>query len=380
MATLTTLPTELLEHIISYLAATDSPSSKFLREEPTLSLLTTQPAPLKDLSCTSKRMRDLSFYKLFVSLRIGVYDLSGLGAFITANRLREHCNSVLVYTSGQDDSNLGNHASTLSTATLRASSLILKFLNPEILILLLPLKAFELLIPYQLDLTDAWAFKAPYHILLLSQTGSPDLHPSPEYLRSAQPLHQSNDDFFQPGNILAARRWTSMTCNEGSSISVFSVYEYYHKRSPSILVPAFEADRKRLCVSLTHVTSFDFIAVFPSTYGRSITTECLREMVNLQILRVQCAPTSNNNVLDDQTRLGTCQRSDLWAEFERNYCVFFNFLRKIAPISLVLFSSLDYGISELRSIIRSTGDTLADGWQHDGEGNWTRAIADKLDA
>ena len=97
---------------------------------------------------------------------------------------------------------------------------------------------------------------------------------------------------------------------------------------------------------------------------------------NLKHLRIQLAPSSDNGILDDTEALGTCQRSDLWLEFENAYallmlCLDVGFLKRLTG-----FTILDYKNPGLRDVIdRVVGGYVFTGereWRHEGDGRWSK--------
>ncbi|KAL6719997.1 hypothetical protein ACLMJK_001918 [Lecanora helva] len=122
----------------------------------------------------------------------------------------------------------------------------------------------------------------------------------------------------QDRGIFHLRPWSRMTFNEGSSIQVYSTYEYFHKRTPSLMRERDPEFMTKFDYSFHMLTSFTYIAIFPinQTFEK---WSFLVKLPNLQHLQTQLTPSATNHVLDHPSALGTCQRSDLWTELKNAY-------------------------------------------------------------
>lgn len=355
MLSLVDLPSELIHQIVSPLAAHEAPSRQVLYEEPRQSLLGSTHRPLKNISRTSRFLRHLCFPYLFSALKASVQDLAKMIAFARACEIVEKVESLLIHS---DSSIEPSWSSLLDGAQVLD---VLDAINPRTVTFVLPPVVFEAILPYTLDLVDAWAFDLPYQVLRLE--------------RGLGVMHSGSvSDSSLSRNIFTIRPWSHVIFNEGSSVSAYSTYEYFHKRTPSLLVPR---DNSMFPVDLSaHLTSLDIIAIFPMAHALSICA-FISNMKNLRRLRTQLAPSVNNRIMDDPKRLGRCQRADLWAEFEYAYQTIsdaigngelqgeFNKLQE--------FVVLDWAILGLRDMILTSISLNLWKWQHDGEGSWTRS-------
>ena len=133
--------------------------------------------------------------------------------------------------------------------------------------------------------------------------------------------------------------------------------------------------------SLGHLMFFDFIAIFPfphhqmqESHAHDLVDFLSRMAPNLRHLRVQLAPTSGNNILDDAKALGTCQRSDLWNEFGRAVAHLMQRLQEGRLKRLTNFTLLDYKNRWLRDVISDVTRHYADTdewrrkWRYEGGG------------
>ncbi|KAL9125169.1 MAG: hypothetical protein Q9175_008125, partial [Cornicularia normoerica] len=127
--------------------------------------------------------------------------------------------------------------------------------------------------------------------------------------------------------------------------------------------------------SLENLASLDYIAVFPIEHLKYFCMYMIL-MKNLKCLRVQLAPTSSNEILDNPSALGKSQPQDLWQELESCYNTLALYIWTHCdegPMSIEEFVSLDYVIPSLRELIdRTAGQKLKD-WESDPSGGrWTR--------
>jgi hypothetical protein len=371
MKALAGLPSELVEHIVSFLAIIDAPSLQYLHEEPSPASLTSEYRPLKYLSSTSRILRQFCFSKLFSHLKVDVNCANTLLAFVHENDLAKHVDNVVVFTTEsmagtdtcQDHRGDMSHSSNTSLDLLlqRAVVSIVEHVNPSTLTIIAPPSRLASLVPHQIQLGDSWAFNIEYQTLRL------------EYERSTAKITTSETG--PAFDIFSIRPWDHISYNEGCSVQAYSTYEYFHLRTPSLLGAFSYMTRQLPGDWLAHLTSFDFIAVFPFTHTGDFCA-FLRRSVTLKRLRTRLAPSTNSNILDDPARMGTCQQSDLWAEFEGNHQYLLNFLYTRPPTSLIEYTTLDYTIPGLRSIIdRIEGradERFGKCWGHDGNGRWLK--------
>ncbi|KAL9128847.1 MAG: hypothetical protein Q9175_007443, partial [Cornicularia normoerica] len=157
----------------------------------------------------------------------------------------------------------------------------------------------------------------------------------------------------------------------------YSSYEYFYKQAPSIFHPWNRREFVRRITEgpFDNLASLDYIAVFPIEH---VTHFCMymRMLKNLKCLRVQLAPTSSNDILDNPSALGKSQPRDLWQELESCYDTLALYIWTNCDegaMSIEEFSSLDYVTPSLRELIdRTAGQRLKD-WESDPSGGrWTR--------
>lgn len=356
MPSLLDLPPEIVQQIISVLAEKEPPSAKFIYEQPSESLLNPGCRPLKHLSCVCQVLRRFCFSSLFSALKVDIEVVAGFVEFIKSSQLAGRVDSLVLFST---PGCLGGRL-----IWPRMVQVVDRVDAPSVTIMLPP-SVFSDILPYGLNLQDAWAFDIDYQIVHLKMPRSTVAPKTPEKA-------------VRDRNVFAMRPWTHFTCNEGSSVKAYSTYEYYFKHKPS----PFNASNpyqflRAMENSLDHITSLDVIAVFPNT----IWSLCkgITVMPNLRSLRTQLAPTPTNNVLDDPSALGKCQTKDLWMEFESSYDWLIASLvdrghgqpHLFQPIEH--FTILDYANAALRKTIDDVVGNRLDEWERDpGGGSWTR--------
>ncbi|CAF9936663.1 hypothetical protein IMSHALPRED_010844 [Imshaugia aleurites] len=356
MTSLLDLPLELVEQIISVLAEEKPPSVKLLHEEPSASLLRSSYHPLKDLSQACSATRELCFPGLFSAVKV---NLDSTGTFLRfSERYNLSClvdSLVLYFDPSPQVEKFDNWLPMVQvTDSVKPSVMTLAFF-PSL---------FAKILPYELNLTDQWAFDIPYQVLQLKM---------PRDLALSSKTSQLT---VRSQNIFRMRPWTHFTFNQGSSIKGYSTYEYFSKQPPSIFCPENPLDFERSMVddrSFENLTSIDYIAVFPINHIIGF-CRCMVLMTHLECLRFQIAPTPSNDVLDDRAAMGKCQQRDLWQEFESCYRTLGRSLSRYREFFAEEFEfvSLDYVSPSLRELIDRTVGRQLMNWECDpNAGTWT---------
>ena len=346
MASLLNLPPELLEQIISVLTEGKTLSTKLLHEEPSDALLQSSYHPLKDFSLACRATRQLCFPTLFSTIKVDIKNADEFLRFAETNSLFGRVDSLLLYPglSPQKQDFRGRNI-WLPMARVIDSAL------PSVLTVVLTASLFQEVLPYELDLLDEWAFRIPCQVLQLRMP------------RDLAALSKPSREALESHNLFQIRQWTHCTFNQGSSINVYSSYEYFLKKTPSIFNPRdySEVGRKMTVGGFANLTSLEYIALFPIDHMYAF-NECIGSMKKLKCLRVQFAPTLSNNVLDDPVAMGKCQPGDLWLEFEECYKYLTTYIWATwdaRTISLEEFISLDYANPSLRELLdRIVGTSL----------------------
>ena len=373
MALLTSLPLELIDHALTFVAAGEPPSKRYIHEEPSVSLLISTYRPLKDLRQTCKILQHLSGGYLFASLKANIGEIPALTSFVQKYSLRGRVQSLMLYLihSGEEESVSNDALATgkpessfselINASTWLQVQAIINAVDPSSVTFLMPPAAFESILPYKLELEDAWSFNIPYQILRLEQQ---------QQAEEQAPARKPRQD----RNIFTLRAWRHMIFNEGCSIKAYSTYEYFMKRTPSLLYPKrarHPVDSLEIC---SQMVSLDYIAVFP-IYRGALYHDIVAGFKNLQRVRIQFSPAYGNDVLDNVGRLGRCQRSDLWNELQEAYMQFVRMLENNAlwGNSLREFTLLDYSRVGLGDMVhRGYPSGYISDWRSQGEGSWIR--------
>ncbi|KAI4121953.1 MAG: hypothetical protein LQ347_006682 [Umbilicaria vellea] len=368
------LPQELLDHIISYLDV-EPPSLQTLRREPSITLTESDAQPLKNLSRTSRSLRRLTIVTLFKFARIrlnrlsiegiveqpsGSEEINDFGDFVRINALRSHIKGLVLYTEvdlGPELTSTGPRLSSDVSAGLASFELahvwgnLLTTLHPNFITMAAPPSTLALLASCVSKDRDAWAFDMPLHILHFKMSYSAP---------SATSLGPPGE-----ADLFHIRDWSHCTLNEGSSLRLYSTYEYFLKTTPSI-VPLSSSN------AIVSIRSVDYIAIFPLHDHTSDISRLLLIMPNLERLRVQLAPESSSKILEDQTRMQKGLPADMWMELVSGYSVMLQTIREMARLKH--FQSLDYAIEGLRASLDGVFEHTMRGWHRCGGGCWTRDL------
>ena len=358
MVSLLDLPLELIDQIISILAAEKPLSAKLLHEEPSHSLLGSDHHPLKDLSQTCRSMRGLCTPSLFSAMKV---DLSRIQSFLRCSKthaLSSHADSLLFYMEPTSQAEEIRHSNIWLPMVQ-----VLDVVKPSVMTLVFKPSLFAEILSYELDLTNQWAFRIDHQVLQLRMS------------RDLAPLSKTSQETRESRNVFGMRKWTHCTFNQGSSIGAYSHYEFFFMRPPSIFIPWSDANEHPMKCSFEHLVSLDYVAIFPVNHMPEICV-WINRMKNLKCLRVQFAPTPSNDVLDDPSALGKCQPGDLWQEFEDCYnalSLHISTTWYTQATSFKDFVSLDYENPSLRELLdRVVGRHLAQWCSDSNRGRWTR--------
>ena len=373
MKSLKDLPVELVELVIDLLDA-ESPSSRSLLQEPSSQINRSAIQPLKFLSVTCRSLRKLTLPILFKHMVLNIHvqydklinpyrrtDITDAVDFIARARLQTRIKTVVVEfilltSNGRTDLNEGFASNVCSQ--------IMDLLEPQALTIVMP----PSLTPYLAmdgylgpDQDDGWAFDIPIQVLTCRRTSS---NPA---LQNGQIISRQQECWEGP--------WSSVTINEASSVSVYSSYEYYLKRTPSFFRSRHTQRLLRWDWSKT-LRHFEYIAIFPTAPHICEVFKVLRNLHCLEVLSVQFGPHESSDIMSNQVRLGKCQISDLWMEFGECYVEAFRFASEMRVAhELRTFEILDWPEYK-HQIYHNNGNTQLEeymqGWHLDGEnGIWT---------
>ncbi|KAL8933566.1 MAG: hypothetical protein Q9216_006311 [Gyalolechia sp. 2 TL-2023] len=313
---MTTLPVEIMEQVVGLLAEEEPPSTRMMRHEPSLELLDSNYKPLKNLSLVCHSLRSFVFLTLFQYIRLDFdvllrdtskadHHLQGLyrlARFIKEHNLADNIKGLTLCFPLQSE--IGPHYLPHFVPALVVFAL--KDVNPMSLTLMCSAPVLGDLTFIHVVNEHGWAYGERLHVLNLKQ---------PSHIaRGGIPF-----DLDVPRSLLCLRPWTEMTLNEGSSIKIYSVYEYYSKFPPSILYGRQWVERDPwLLPQLQHIS---YVCLFPLPVHTLQLAHFLRCCPQLNSLSTQFTPAadSRKDILEDASQLGKANLSDLWGEMTQAY-------------------------------------------------------------
>jgi hypothetical protein len=198
------LPNELLDHIVDYLD-TKCPSEVNWHQRPGTTLTQSQTIDLKTISRTSKHLRHLVLPRLFAHTRLDPNHCTPFLDFIRSHNLTPHITSLVAHLPGSC-----THLHPTWWSRILTTIPIMTFT------ILCPPYVFAELTKTSLVSPDSWVFNMPYHALRFRQD-----HPT---LSSNTASH-----------LFTTRPWTHFSVNESSSLKAYSQYEYFLRKTPSLL-------------------------------------------------------------------------------------------------------------------------------------------------
>ena len=361
MAALTTLPNELLDHVLSHLASDPPPSNRNFCDLPSHNLTASPDAPLKNISRADKRCRALSLPRLFAHARYELRYQSHFLAFLRENDLGRHVKTVVV------------SVRTVYTDTetpLWWEELFLE-IDPLSVTVIAPPFIFGDMAATSLYQKDGWAFNLPLQMMQFQQTARNKAH-----TRLLEPGEH--------GTFFNARPWSTLFFNEGSSLSAYSTYEYYLLRVPSLMdtwgqsltsPPATPQSVITPSMALARLTTFHYTAIFPFYNHTNLVLKLLRTMTSLRSFTIQLSPGPGSTILDEETaRSAALDASDPWMELETSYALVAHTVRYLGVQGrLDEFRTMDYALPILRETIDGKlVRVLSEKWVHDGEGFWKK--------
>lgn len=367
------LPAELINLVVFFLDQAEPPSSRCIHREPSLSLLNSNDQPLKCLSQTCRSMRKIIFRTLFRYAKVRpkvpplldtwshrnalprADDITDFLDFIALHRQQYYLQGVVLYISTQD-----LHPGFGGGFVERLFHMIVEAINPEILTIMIPPPALSNLVPNSLNMSDAWAFEMPLHILRLTQPWS---CAGPRSLPGGHTLH-----------VLEVRPWNTCVINEGSSVKAYNTYEYFHKRTPSVLQGGHFSNALRNARTASNIKNFDYIAVFPLASHISRVIQFIQSLKNLETLRTQLGPDSSSNIWRDDAAVGRSQSVDLWMDYENNYQTIVSVVGEMGQKHcLKNFTALDYYYTpDLLLNLDDSFQRLLVGWHKHDRGFWQK--------
>lgn len=233
-----------------------------------------------------------------------------------------------------------------------------------------------------INLSGAWIFRQRFHILSLSRPADQRQQQKVTTIdeSTAAPSH------FLPSNgaptpatnhcsLFGIRPWNSMLLNEGSSVKVYTTYEYFHHTPPSLLPALLDSSDESMQPLLNNtIRSFSYVAIFP--LANHINNILIPRVPALERFFIQIVPRAPSFAEDDY-RHPAMDISDLWMERNTAYAQLVMAVFDPPPLglwnSLQCFESGDAIDREaweqaVRYVIFAAGAT----WKVAGEGKFVR--------
>ncbi|EXJ54634.1 hypothetical protein A1O7_09975 [Cladophialophora yegresii CBS 114405] len=363
------LPNEILARIVTF-HDTASPFDVGLLEKPKSALgpretsdgirLMSVPAgsnrqnALKNLSLTCRLIRAVALPVLFKHAVLHPLLLSDFLAFLKEHSLAHYVLSVVVHVSGHY-----NHIHPAWWARLLNEVPATRFS------VIAPPEVFAELASIHSWSNDAWAFDMPVQVLRFDQS-----------LEAAR----TKIDYDDLPNFLVGRPWECMVYNEGSSLSAYTTYEFFLRRTPSLLTALHfnsSAAGDALFANLLH---FDFIAIFPFYNHVDEVLKCIRKMKRLRRLFVKLCPEPGSTAFDDEMEVagGALDVHDPWNECETSWMLIAHtvlFLTVEGELQVLHMD--DVKVEGLRRNLETAlNDRLHERWRYleQGSGIWHRSL------
>ncbi|KAM0250733.1 hypothetical protein ACHAQJ_008488 [Trichoderma viride] len=239
-----------------------------------------------------------------------------------------------------------------------------------------------------INLSGSWIYRQRFHILSLSrpaeqrQENVTNLKDSTAVLPTSSSA-SNGAALTIPCSLFGIRPWQSMLLNEGSSVKVYTTYEYFHHTPPSLLPALLDSDDQSMQPLLkSTLRFFSYIAVFP--LATHINDVLIPHVPALERFYIQIVPRAPSFAEDDY-RHPAMDISDLW--MERNTAYAQLVMAIFDPPPLGLWSNLQYFESgdaidreaweqAVRYVIFAAGGT----WKVAGEGKFVRRVDNALTA
>ena len=352
---LTNLPNELINHVFYFLDSVPPSEVKF-NEQPSASYTNSKSTPLKDLSRVSRGLRRIVLPRLFANVRLDPYKLTAFLAFLHQRELAKYVHTIVAKLQGPC-----NHLHPAWWARL------LNEVPAHTFTIACAPHVFAELVGTSIVGADAWAFNMPHQLLKLKQ--------EPESVYDQISLTNLP-------SLFSARKWTDFSVNEGSSLKAYTTYEYFLRRTPSLLGTLNARQLTMADGMFAELQSFTFTAIFPFYNHVDEILKIVRKMKRLKILRTKLCPEPHSTVLRDEidSAGGHVDVNDPWTEFDTAYSL---------VAHTVLFLTIEGQLEEFQADdVKMTGirDTLENSinhrlqelWLYRGNGIWVRQMRQGL--
>lgn len=373
------LPNELIDHIFAFLDGEPLSTREFL-QLPRLDWTESSNHPLKTISQVSHRLRFIILPRLYKHSRLNPAHLTPFLDFVRVRELTSKIESITALLPGPCC-----HIHPAWWARLLNSVPFRRFAvgcEPHVL---------SEIAGIPMNMNDSWAFNIPYQYLELRQT---------------QKAATSKLSYSSLSSLIGAKPWYSLRINEGSSLSAYTQYEYFLKKTPSLLsniqtyLSCMPSDATPDVLQRMFTTSalsiiamqdmfeglreFSFVAIFPFYNHVDDILKCIRRMLNLRTLFIKLCPEPDSTVLDDEVKAakGHIDLNDPWAEITTAYNLVAYTIQFLGiEGQLSTFTIDDVKVEGIRETITShVTNMLPLTWKHDGNGTWRKATSLTADA
>lgn len=358
LSPLESLPNELLDYIISSVAA-PPPSLARLQQPPSHRIAKNSTRDLKNLSRVSSGLCALVRPRLFAHACFDLRNERAFLDFVAQSDLKRHITSIVV--KGND--------SPESREDPYWWRRVLCELDPLRITVVAPPSYIGAMLGTQIYEGHSWAFEIPLQVLHLERDARQD----------GSALLENHS------SLLSARDWQSLEFNEASSLKAYHHYEYFLFRVPSVFgqwgTLAHPPDRPAdlpSTLSLNRLTTFSYTAVFPFYNHADLVLGAVSLMTSLESLTTQLAPCQNDRVIETEQR-GSIDPSDPWMELVTGYTLIADAVGHLGNRGcLRRFQARDFQFDALRSELSFIFDNKFHGspWTYDGGDVWNKVDGD----
>lgn len=344
------LPNELFDHVLGFLDR-QCPSELNWHQRPDLNITKSTNADFKNLSLVSKSIRALTLKRLFAHVCLDPNQSPALLDFVDQHDLARHVTSILA-------------------RLTEPSGKILHPLWWARLLNTIPAPTFSIICPPYLigefatttvSDVDMWAFNMPFHVIRFRQSKFAALRQT-----------SFNDDH----DLFSARPWTEFSINEGSSLKAYSQYEYFLRRTPSLMNAVLLCPFQGLTDMLSNLERFSYAGIFPFYNHVEDVLKNIRKMPNLKYLCFRLCPDPGSSVIEDELAdsKGHIDISDAWMEFNTAYSLVAHTARYLSvDYCLQEFQVEDVCMDGIRDGLIESLNGIIDGRMvHQGDGLWRK--------
>lgn len=141
-------------------------------------------------------------------------------------------------------------------------------------------------------------------------------------------------------HLFTARPWTHLSINESSSLKAYSQYEYFLRKTPSLLASLHDQSHRLFShpspfsLLLSNLRHFTYTAIFPFYNHVETILHSVRTMANLTHLAFKLCPEPESSVIDDELKLalGHIDVNDAWMEFDTAYTLIAHTVIYLTPL------------------------------------------------